>query len=470
VISLSLKWRVSLWVSTVLVAVIATICIVAYVEFEEFHLRNIDRTLSAMANGILATLHDRKGEEQMIDKDIHAITGTSAQDPSTFYRIWMDGAPADLFASDPPESEHGRWLRGLPEQSGPMRESLTFMNIGSQRSEYRAIWMRHKLDEGIVNIVVASSSHYTYHEMREFLKLLLILGGSLIVGSVVAVMWSVRYSLHPIHKTAERLHRISRPNVGSALFDDLKVPEELHPFVGALRDMLGRLDKVLQQQKQFTCDAAHELRTPLAVVKSTLQATQMHERDANEYRRAIADALKDVARMEHLIEQLLVLARMDENSEHIAAAEVQLDVLLRELAEACDQRIGRSGGKVILEEPPVTTVQGDLDELARLFSNVLDNAVRYGPSDGTISIALKCKPDSCATVCIHDEGGNIPPEALPHLFDRFYRVDHSRSSSTGGVGLGLAIAREIARRHNGDISITSEPGSGTLVCIRLPRT
>ena len=527
-ISLSLKWRVSLWVSTVLAAVIATICIVAYVEFEESHLRNIDRTLSAMANGILASLHEREGEEQMIDKNIHAVTGTSAQNPSTFYRIWMDGVSpghwpgyprrqaganipakagsADLFASDPPDSEHGRWLRALPEQSRPMRESLTFMNIGSRRSEYRATWMRHKLDEGIVNIVVAGSSHYTYHEMREFLKLLLILGGSLIVGSVVAVMWSVRCSLRPIHMTAERLHRISRPNVGRALFDDLKVPEELHPFVGALRDMLGRLDEVLQQQKQFTSDAAHELRTPLAVVKSTLQATQMHERDANEYRRAITDALKDVARMEHLIEQLLVLARMDENSEHIAAAEVQLPVLLRELAEAYHQRfpsydfqlaignrifdfrssIGDWQSKISWQSPiPVTTVQGDLDELARLFSNVLDNAVRYGPSDGTISISLdpqmnlganRLAPQfiaglpSCATVCIHDEGGNIPPEVLPHLFDRFYRVDHSRSSSTGGVGLGLAIAREIARRHNGDISITSEPSSGTLVCIRLPRT
>ena len=513
-ISLSLKWRVSLWVSTVLVAVIATICIVAYVEFEESHLRNIDRTLSAMANGILASLHDREGEEQMIDSNIRAVTGTSAQNPSTFYRIWMDGVSpghwpgyprrqaganipakagsADLFASDPPDSEHGRWLRALPEQSRPMRESLTFMNIGSRRSEYRATWMRHKLDEGIVNIVVAGSSHYTYHEMREFLKLLLILGGSLIVGSVVAVMWSVRCSLRPIHMTAERLHRISRPNVGRALFDDLKVPEELHPIASALRDMLGRLDEVLQQQKQFTSDAAHELRTPLAVVKSTLQATQMHERDANEYRRAITDALKDVARMEHLIEQLLVLARMDENSEHIAAAEVQLPVLLRELAEAYHQRFPSYDFQLAIgnrQSPiPVTTVQGDLDELARLFSNVLDNAVRYGPSDGTISISLdpqmfdlrfsiaNCQSaigntlDSCATVCIHDEGGNIPPEVLPHLFDRFYRVDHSRSSSTGGVGLGLAIAQEIARRHNGDISITSEPSSGTLVCIRLPRT
>ena len=115
------------------------------------------------------------------------------------------------------------------------------------------------------------------------------------------------------------------------------------------------------------------------------------------------------------------------------------------------------------------TIRGDLDDLIRLFSNVLHNATEYGPHDGTIRITLRCGPDSYATVCFHDEGGNIPPESLPHLFDRFYRVDKSRSISTGGAGLGLAVAQEIARRHNGDISITSNPGSGTLICIRLAR-
>lgn len=456
-----------MWVSTVLVAVIATICIVAYVEFEESHLRNIDRTLSAMANGILASL-DGNRDGEALTKEIHAVTGTDRQNSSILYRLWVDGASADLSASDPPTSKRGRWLRELPVQNSPLRGQVTFFSTGRRGDEYRAVWARQEVDAGVVNIVVADSSHYTYHEMDEFLRLMLVLGGSLIVGSAVLVTFGVRWALGPIDAAAEQLHKIRQPNVPKLSFDNEKAPEELRPFIRALTEMLHRLDSVFERQKRFTADAAHELRTPLAVVKSTLQATQMHERDANEYRRAIADALKDVARMEHLIEQLLILARMDENSEHIAAAEVQLDVLLRELAEAYDQRIGRSGGKVILEEPPVTTVQGDLDELARLFSNVFDNAVRYGPSDGTISIALKCKPDSCATVCIHDEGGNIPPEALPHLFDRFYRVDHSRSSSTGGVGLGLAIAREIARRHNGDISIASEPNSGTLVCIRLP--
>ena len=468
--SLSLKWRVSLWVSTVLVAVIATVSIVAYVQFEESHLRHIDRTLLAMANGVVASLNDHEGKEKLAE-EVRAVTAASDPNTRSFsYRIWMDGSSTDLLVSDAPDSEYGRWLRELPAPSSATGGQYVLMNIGHRGNEYRAVWMCHKIDEGIVNIVVAGSSHFTYHEMHEFLQLLLILGGSLLLGSVVAIMWTVRCGLRPIHTTAEALRRISRPNAGKALLDDLRAPEELHPFVEALRDMLGRLDRVLQQQRQFSSDAAHELRTPLAGAKSTLQAAQMQQRQADEYRQAIDDALEDIARMERLIEQLLVLTRMDEVNGQTAAVEVPLDVLLGELAETYDKKARHSGGRVILEESSATTVRGNLDELARLFSNVLDNAVRYGPPGGTVRIALECEPDNHATVCIHDEGGNIPPETLPHLFDRFYRVDHSRSSSTGGAGLGLAIAREIARRHNGAISITSSPDSGTLVSVRLART
>jgi len=466
--SLSLKWRVSLWVSTVLVAVIITISIVAHIEFEESHLRHIDQILTAMVNGIVASL-DSHWDKEKLTEEVRMVTGRSDRNSSTLYRIWVDGSTANLLVSDGPDSERGRWLHELQAQSSPAQEQYAFMSIGIPGDEYRAVWTRHKIDEDIINIVVADSSHFTYHEMREFLRLLFILGGSLILGSVAATMWTVRCGLRPIAMTAERLDRISRPNVGKALFDNLKIPEELHPFVQALRDMLIRLDKVLQQQKQFTSDAAHELRTPLALAKSTLQAAQMHQRQTDEYRQAIDDTLEDIGRMEHLTEQLLVLARMDEVSEYTATGEVQLDVLLRELAETYGEKMKLSGGKVILEEPPVMTIRGDLDDLIRLFSNVLHNATKYGPPDGTIRITLRCGPDSYAMVCFHDEGGNIPPESLPHLFDRFYRVDHSRSSSTGGAGLGLAIAREIARRHNGDISITSNAGSGTLVCIRLAR-
>jgi heavy metal sensor kinase len=466
--SLSLKWRVSLWVSAVLVAVIATISIVAYVEFEESYLRQIDRTLLAMANGIMASLDERQSGKKL-EQGVRAVTATAGPNaPSFSYRVWMDGSSADLLVSDAPDSERGRWLRELPGRNSPPQEESVFVNIGRPGDEYRAIWMRHRIDEQIVNIVVTGSSHFTYHELREFLRLLLILGGSLIVSSVVATMWTVRCGLRPIDATAERLQGIAHPNIGKVIFEDAKVPEELRPFVRALTDMLGRLNGVLQQQKQFTSDAAHELRTPLASAKSTLQTAQLQQRQPEEYRQAIDDALEDVDRMERLIGQLLVLARMDEVHGQTDAAKIELDVLLRELGETYDQKARHSAGKVALEESSATTVRGNLDELVRLFSNVLDNAVRYGPAGGTTRIALRRGPDGYATVCVHDEGGNIPPDALPHLFDRFYRVDRSRCSSTGGAGLGLAIAREIVRRHDGDISITSDVRSGTLVCIRLP--
>ena len=381
----------------------------------------------------------------------------------------MDGASTDLLASETPDGKYGRWLHELPGQVNSTQEEPVLVNIGQPREEYRAVWMREKTVEGTVNIIVADSSHHAYHETYEFERLLIILGGSLILGSVVAVMWTVRCGLHPIYVVTDRLRDMSHPNAGKAFFDDLKIPGELNPFIEALRNMLTRLDKGLRQQKQFTSDAAHELRTPLALAKSTLQTAQMNQRDASEYRQAIADVLKDVARMEHLIEQLFVLARMDETSEQVVTTEVQLDVLLSELAATFGDKMQRSGGKVILEEPPVTTVRGNLDQLIRLFSNVLDNAAKYGPPNGTVRIALEHDSDSHASVRIHDEGGGIPAAALPNLCDRFYRVDQSRSSSVGGFGLGLAIAREIVSRHNGNISMTSDAGSGTLVSIQLPR-
>lgn len=468
-ICLSLKWRVSLWVSAVLVAVIVTISAVAYDEFEESHLREMDQTLLAMANGILGSLEGHQSKEEL-EKEIRAVTAASSPYTPAFpYRIWMEDSSVDLFISNPPDSEHGRWLRELPGRGSVPREEPTFVNISRPRDEYRAVWMRHEIDQGVVNIVVAGSSHFTFHELREYLRLLLILGASLIASSVVAITWTVRRGLRPVDTTAKQLRDIAHPNIGEVDFSEKKVPEELRPFVRALTDMLGRLKGVLQQQEQFTSDAAHELRTPLASAKSTLQAVQLHPRQPEEYRRAINDALEDIARMELLIGQLLTLARLDEIHERTATAQVELHVLLGELAESYDQKATQTGGKVIFENSSYATVRGDLDELVRLFSNVLDNAVRYGPPAGTTSVALKGGPDGYATVCIHDEGGNIPPEALPYLFDRFYRVDHSHSSSTGGAGLGLAIAREIVRRHDGEISITSDTCSGTLVCIRLPR-
>lgn len=464
--SLSLKIRITLWVSAVLVVVITTISVVAYNEFEESHLRSADQTLLAMANGIASSLDNSQSTEKLIE-EVRAITGRPGWNPSISYRVWMDGSPNDWLASDTKDSQHGQWLHELPDQNNPSGGEPMFVNLGLPHDEFRAVWIREKSTGGTVNIVVAGPSHFTFHELYEFQRLLIVLGGGLILGSIVAVMWTVRCGLRPIDISAKRLKDIKYPNVGKVILDDKKVPKELRPFAEALNDMLSRLNRMIQKQKQFTSDAAHELRTPLALAKSTLQVAQMNEKEVSEYKQAIADVLKDVDRMEHLTEQLLILSRMDETNEHNDIEEVQLDILLSELAENYSKKMESTGGKVILEESQAITISCSLDELLHLFSNVIDNATKYGPSGGTVRITLEHDSDSYVTVRVHDEGGNIPASALPHIFDRFYRADQSRSRSTGGAGLGLAIAREIARRYKGDISITSNPTSGTLVCIRL---
>ena len=250
---------------------------------------------------------------------------------------------------------------------------------------------------------------------------------------------------------------------------DLKIPGELEVFRTAVTALLMRLDKALQQQKQFTADASHELRTPLAVAKSTLQVARTRDRDIGQYRRAIDETLEDLARMERLIQQLFILARMDADELVSQAVPVRLDVFLMKLAGTFDSRASRMGGRVVCEALPAVGVRGNEDLLIQLFSNLLGNAVEHGPAGGTIRVTLRAGTAGDCAVCIQDEGGNIPVEVLGRLFDRFYRADASRERATGGAGLGLAIARAIARHHGGDVAITSDRVSGTRVCVRLPQ-
>ncbi len=466
--TLSIKWRISLWISIVLIAVITIICLVAYNEFEESHLRNINETIQAMADGIIASLDNISNKAEWAE-EVNRLTGESKGKYSFYYRIWLDGSSSDLLSSQSPADVQEHWLQNLPEQKKPAIDTSSFINIGIPDKGYRAVWIRHKINGDIVNIAVAGSSHFTFHEMHEFLRLLIIIGIILIISSVLATVWTVRGCLLPIDIAAKRLQNITYPKVKEVIFDNKKAPGELSPFIDALHDMLNRLDSVLQQQKQFTSDAAHELRTPLSLAKSTLQASQILTGEREQYIAAINDTLEDIARMERIIQQMLILARMDEVDFVDTDGEVQVDVLLRELAETYDKKMRQSGGHVIHGEMPDTVIHGNIDELIRLFSNILDNAVKYGPGNGTINISLEAESDGYITINIHDEGGGIPPESIPHLFDRFYRIDQSRSPKTGGAGLGLAIAREIALRHKGNIKITSDPQNGTLVSIRLSR-
>jgi two-component system sensor histidine kinase BaeS len=266
-----------------------------------------------------------------------------------------------------------------------------------------------------------------------------------------------------------RLTLITHKTLGGEHLDDVRLPSELAPFRDALSGMLGRLDEAMRQQKRFTADASHELRTPLALAKSTLQAAQIKEASTEGYRRAIAETLEDIGRMECLLDQLLTLARMDEAPDSFESEEMSLDEVLAGVAIAYSPRASEHGGKIVCDPMSDTRVHGNKVQLEQLFGNLLDNATRHGPPGGTVRIALAPDGNGWCVVTVHDDGGGISPEDLPRLFDRFCRADVSRTRATGGTGLGLSIVQEIARCHGGRVEIVSNPDEGTNVRVYLPQ-
>jgi signal transduction histidine kinase len=465
-IAVSLRLRISLVVVILLAVVIAAVMAVMYHEMEESLLDHVDSSLMTKAQGMVAVMRDMESERRSdLEAEVRSIAGAEGDSRAAPYRIWIAGRQEDIFASDPPTSQRARWLSDVPRppESGMPPAPV---NIGPARSRHRGIWLRGRTTKGTdFNVVIAEPSEHAYHELDEFRDLLLVVGGSVTLGTGIFVYAVVLWGLWPIGRVAARLAKVTHRDMGAQRLQTMKAPPELRPFVRSTADMLSRLAEAMERQKEFAANAAHELRTPLAVAKSTLQAAEVSHHSERELRRDIAEALEDMGRMERLMEQLLLLARMDAEEPGAEFVDVSLPELLTEVAGASPSE----AGCIVVDPGADVTVPGNRDQLFRLFSNLIDNAVQYGPAGSPVTVTITPLEPDRVVVCVHDEGGRIAPEALPRLFDRFYRVDPSRSQATGGTGLGLAIAREIAVRHGGDIRIESCPEEGTSVRVSLPR-
>jgi signal transduction histidine kinase len=471
---LSIRLQLSLMMSLLTLVIITVLSVAAYIEFEESLLGNIDATLRAIGEGLRAELEDEEPQENRL-AELRAFTGYGSREYASQCRIWTDANEVDLFSSDPPETPADQRFFRPPSSEPPAVGDFRLFDIARDarpgtRRPLRALWIRYPLREQIVNIVVARSSYHVYHELGEFLRLLLVTGGGITLIALLLVPRIVAWGLRPITRARGQLEQITHRSLGQENRIMGDAPVELRPFRTALDGMLVRLDKAMRQQERLTADAAHELRTPLAIMKSTLQTMRMQPRKVTEYEEGVDETLQDIERMEQLVGQLLTLARLDAGDEVPDPVEVRLDALLESLADVFNCRARRQGARVICANVAAVRVLGNETELRQLFSNLLDNALRYGPPTGVVRITLQDGPGPWVTACVHDEGGDIPPDKLPYLFDRFYRVDPSRSHAYGGSGLGLAIARQTVQRHHGTIAITSDPQAGTVVAIQLPRS
>ncbi|MCA1597053.1 MAG: GHKL domain-containing protein, partial [Chloroflexi bacterium] len=231
-----------------------------------------------------------------------------------------------------------------------------------------------------------------------------------------------------------------------------------------LQTAFGQMEETLIRQKHFTADASHELRTPLTTVQANAEWALRRDRTAAEHREAWLEVKGASWRMARLVEDLLCLARSDALPPDSAPAPIT-EVFQRAIASQTGDAAARA--RITIEPfDPSLAARGDSDGLVRLVSNLLENAIHYTPPDGTIRLSAR-KEHGVIRLVVQDTGEGIPPDHLPHVCERFYRVDAARSRP-GGAGLGLAICQSIARQHGGDLHLESTPGKGTTATVVLP--
>lgn len=303
----------------------------------------------------------------------------------------------------------------------------------------------------------------TQQDVRD--QLLLIIPFTLLVLGAGGYFLASR-ALRPIDKITLTASSISASDLGQRI----RYPgpqDEVGRLASTFNAMLARLQAAFDRERRFSADAAHELRTPLSVLKGKLDVALSRERTTSEYQATLADLSSSVERLISLSNDLLVLSRLEQRKLEGEKGEINLTDLLESILEQYQPLAGARSIELSIKLPSVLRLQGYSDALVRLFINLVDNAVKYTPAAGRIVVEAG-EADGLIHVDLFNNTANLQEEDVGRLFERFYRADPSRSRSSGGAGLGLSIAREIAEAHGGRISARQIPAEGIVFTVELP--
>jgi heavy metal sensor kinase len=332
----------------------------------------------------------------------------------------------------------------------------------------RVVTVPVQMGEAVPYLVLAAASLEGVEDaLRRTSTILLVLTPSVFVLSLLGGRLLVGRSLQPVDEMTRaalamepgRLkHRIEPPGT-----DD-----EIARLASAFNEMIGRLERSFRQIQQFSADASHELRTPLTSIRGQAEVALMEDLPAAEYRRVLRSIVDDTERMSAIVENLLLLARADAEAVHLKREPVALDEVAMQVYEQMEGIARRKGVALDMEEMEDAPVLGDPLWLGQIVTNLVNNAVKYTPQGGSVTLSVRADAGGFASLAVADTGPGIPVEHLPHIFDRFYRVDSGRSRDAGGVGLGLNIAQWAAESHGGALEVVSEVGKGTTFTLKIP--
>ncbi len=322
-----------------------------------------------------------------------------------------------------------------------------------------------------LTIVYAAPTHRVAEQVRAAAIFIAFSSFLLVCLTSALALWGIRRGLSPLQQLAEKAAKVSAQNWKIDIPNEAQHMVELRPLTESMTTMLARLERSFTQQREFLGNATHELKTPVAVLKSTLQSLLHRPRSIDEYRTGIEEALEDMKRLEKLLDWMLRLAR----AEQWAHGALRRDLQVIDLGATCEEAVERiqaiaepRGIKLHLAREVSLRLRADPEDLQLIWVNLLENAVRYSSDGTTVDLTVAMAGDSRARIAFADHGVGIPEDDLPHIFERFYRGDRSRARSTGGFGLGLAIAKALTEAYGGTITATSHLGQGTTITVELP--
>ena len=302
----------------------------------------------------------------------------------------------------------------------------------------------------------------SYESFNRFLIIALFIGLAAVTASLFLAVLLTPGSFKPLEDIAAVARQITNADDLSRRVPDTGRTDEIGVLARAFNQSLERLERVFQTQQRLLADVSHELRTPLTAIRGNVD---LMRRMGGADRESLAIIQEEVERMTRLVDDLLLLARADAGGLPLERKSVELDTIFLEVYRQIS--LLEKSVDVSIVDVDQACVLGDADRLKQLLINLVDNAIKYTPPGGHVTMSLS-KMDGWASVHIADTGVGIPPEDLPYIFDRFYRVDKARNRGQGGSGLGLSIAKWIAKVHGGDIEVASQVGQGTTFTVRLP--
>lgn len=461
----SLKFQLLVWYAGVLTGCFALLGSASYFSLERWLVGSLKENQLRRARQVAELVREEVARQKrdQVGDEIEARYAPDRND--RFVRVSQrDGAV--IYLSAPPKSQSFDPAT-LPPPTWPSEnEGMTPIQLNGGRKMLLTGHLMRLPDGSDYLIEAGAPMDEVQADLRKWLIFLLAMLPLAVGVALGGGFVLVRRALLPVDRIAASAAHISSHN----LSERLPVPEtgdEIQRLSIALNHMIERLDTAFQYSRRFVADASHELRTPLTVLKGEMESLAQEKNPNGEWRERVGSALEEVDRLANIVEGLFAISRLDAGE---AAAEwVKFD-LARMAANTADQM------SLLAEEKNIAVacatdegvwIEGDQARMKQVVVNLLDNAIKYTPDGGSIALAVTSE-DSKAVLEVSDNGIGIPREALPRVFERFYRVDDSRSREQGGAGLGLSIVKSICTAHQGRVEARSTPGQGSRFRVELP--